>query len=339
MKKLFVTLYLMGFISFVHSSLHSESLGYRYLITCSLSAQIPADGLVAWYPFNVNANDESGNGNNGVNSGATLTVDRNGDQNKAYSFNSQGGIVFSPVLNVTEYSASFRKIRKLFDFINESSDSKFKDFFGELSDKITADSHDLAKEISIRIEVPNKGALWISSVVESGVDMTSSLYLMEIYDYDVNEFKKSPPSKNFISKESPSKNGIGCGVAHYQKFWFDPEVLKKKGTREKKGEKEEVFVYPNSYDFIPEQFIRLFNEIGPLHSGKIPRKIKLILDRPEESELPEKFIEAYTTMIEKTGMPANEGYFKDVSKKLYTSDTIKCIYEFNKSLIEIYKKE
>jgi hypothetical protein len=37
---------------------------------------IPIDGLVAWYPFNGNANDESGNGNNGTVNGATLSSDR-----------------------------------------------------------------------------------------------------------------------------------------------------------------------------------------------------------------------------------------------------------------------
>ena len=43
-------------------------------------AQINLDsGLVAHYPFNGNANDESGNG-------ATLTTDRFGNANKAYSF-------------------------------------------------------------------------------------------------------------------------------------------------------------------------------------------------------------------------------------------------------------
>jgi hypothetical protein len=45
------------------------------------------DGLVAYYPFNGNANDESGNGNNGVVHGATLTSDRFGNANNAYSFN------------------------------------------------------------------------------------------------------------------------------------------------------------------------------------------------------------------------------------------------------------
>jgi len=43
-------------------------------------------GLVAWYPFNGNANDESGKGNNGTVYGATLTTDRFGNSNAAYTF-------------------------------------------------------------------------------------------------------------------------------------------------------------------------------------------------------------------------------------------------------------
>jgi hypothetical protein len=45
-----------------------------------------SDGLVAYYPFNGNANDESGNGNNGTVYGATLTSDRFGNTDSAYSF-------------------------------------------------------------------------------------------------------------------------------------------------------------------------------------------------------------------------------------------------------------
>lgn len=47
---------------------------------------IPTDGLVAYYPFNGNANDESGNGINGTVMGATLTTDRFGNNNSAFSF-------------------------------------------------------------------------------------------------------------------------------------------------------------------------------------------------------------------------------------------------------------
>ena len=52
----------------------------------NLPGYIPVNGLAAWWPFNGNANDESGNGNNGVVNGATLTADRNGAMNSAYSF-------------------------------------------------------------------------------------------------------------------------------------------------------------------------------------------------------------------------------------------------------------
>jgi hypothetical protein len=43
--------------------------------------------LVGWWPFNGNANDESGNGNHGTVNGATLTQDRFGSTNNAYDFN------------------------------------------------------------------------------------------------------------------------------------------------------------------------------------------------------------------------------------------------------------
>jgi hypothetical protein len=44
------------------------------------------DGLVAYYPLNGNADDESGNGNDGTVYGASLTEDRFGNANSAYNF-------------------------------------------------------------------------------------------------------------------------------------------------------------------------------------------------------------------------------------------------------------
>lgn len=46
-------------------------------------------GLVAYYPFNGNAFDASGNGNNGNVAGAILTTDRFGSSNSAFYFSSQ----------------------------------------------------------------------------------------------------------------------------------------------------------------------------------------------------------------------------------------------------------
>lgn len=66
-------------------SFTNEIFNYN-LLDQSLPNTIPTNGLVAYYPFNGNANDESGNGNNGTVNGATLTADRHGNANKAYSF-------------------------------------------------------------------------------------------------------------------------------------------------------------------------------------------------------------------------------------------------------------
>jgi hypothetical protein len=54
------------------------------------------DGLVAYYPLNGNTNDESGNGNQGVIYGATLTHDRYGNANSAYYFNGINNYIAIP---------------------------------------------------------------------------------------------------------------------------------------------------------------------------------------------------------------------------------------------------
>jgi chitodextrinase len=66
-----------------------NSIQYSNEVTVSTQDSIPSwltNGLVAFYPFNGNANDESGNGNNGTVNGATLTTDRFGNTGKAYNF-------------------------------------------------------------------------------------------------------------------------------------------------------------------------------------------------------------------------------------------------------------
>ena len=57
-----------------------------FVIGLGLHAQIPTDGLVTFYPFNGNTNDESGNGLNGTIYGAALTTDRCNVDRSAYSF-------------------------------------------------------------------------------------------------------------------------------------------------------------------------------------------------------------------------------------------------------------
>jgi hypothetical protein len=56
------------------------------LVTLHAKSQTINNGLIVYFPFNGNANDESGNGNNGNVNGATLISDRHGNANNAYSF-------------------------------------------------------------------------------------------------------------------------------------------------------------------------------------------------------------------------------------------------------------
>ena len=69
----------------------SCNIGASLFISAQAFSQVPnyvpTTGLVGWWPFNGNANDESGNGNNGTVNGAMLTADRFGNSNSAYSFN------------------------------------------------------------------------------------------------------------------------------------------------------------------------------------------------------------------------------------------------------------
>lgn len=71
----------------------------------TLPAYLPTAGLIGWWPFNGNANDESGNSNNGTVNGATLTADRNSNLNSAYNFNGINNYISCPPIPITGTSA------------------------------------------------------------------------------------------------------------------------------------------------------------------------------------------------------------------------------------------
>jgi hypothetical protein len=75
-------------------------LGLSTITSAQVPNYVPANGLVGWWPFNGNSNDESGNGNNGTVNGATLTADRFGNANKAYSFNGSNNSITTSLTNI-----------------------------------------------------------------------------------------------------------------------------------------------------------------------------------------------------------------------------------------------
>ena len=69
-------------------------LGLMFSSTAqNIPSYIPTDSLVGYWGFDGDANDYSGNGNNGTVNGATLTEDRDGNANSAYSFDGVSDVI------------------------------------------------------------------------------------------------------------------------------------------------------------------------------------------------------------------------------------------------------
>ena len=73
------------------------------MVMAQVPSYVPTDGLQAWYPFDGNANDESGNNLNGTVNGANLTTDRFNTQNEAYSFSQNQEIYIPNTENLNTY--------------------------------------------------------------------------------------------------------------------------------------------------------------------------------------------------------------------------------------------
>jgi len=91
-----------------------------------LTNSVLADSLVAYYPFNGNADDESGNGHNGIVYNALLADDRYGYPNRAYGFdgiNDEYVYVMNPeFLNLTD-EGTISVWLNIFSYENRANDT------------------------------------------------------------------------------------------------------------------------------------------------------------------------------------------------------------------------
>jgi len=88
------------FVSQIINGCESSRTAVDVTITApSIDVQIPTYGLLAYYPFDGNANDFSGNDSHGIAKDVTLTSDRFGNNNRAYSFNGTTSNIEADVKN------------------------------------------------------------------------------------------------------------------------------------------------------------------------------------------------------------------------------------------------
>lgn len=93
-----------------------------------LPSYVPANGLFAWWPFNGNADDLSGNGHHGTVFGASITADRLGNANSAYNFADSAYIITDSTGNLPLDSAA--RTITLWLKTNQSSSPANHDVFG-----------------------------------------------------------------------------------------------------------------------------------------------------------------------------------------------------------------
>ncbi len=108
--------------------------GLATISMAQLPFYVPSNGLVGWWPFNGNANDESGYGNNGTTTNAFLTIDRFGSVNSAYSFDGNGDYIRIPNNNSLKLSGNF----SISCWANSYDQNPFNSFLSKASNNQTS---------------------------------------------------------------------------------------------------------------------------------------------------------------------------------------------------------
>ena len=149
----------------------------------TVNALVIANGLIAYYPFSGNANDMSGNGHNGTVVGATLTTDRFGNINSAYSFNGINNYIYTDTMhfaNQVSFSCWLKPISSDTDqmFIVTSTKAPYLPELNtvtfELGKTTTYYAHGY-------YQTPNDN--WAGVVAGTAVVNNKWIHIVYIYDY------------------------------------------------------------------------------------------------------------------------------------------------------------
>ncbi len=196
-------------------------------IWAQVPSYVPTNGLVGYWPFNGNANDESGNGNNGTVNGAILTTDRFGVANKAYEFD--GANDFIEILHNS--SLNFNSTYTLLGWYNLElipTITEFALITKERNLNLTGIGINITNQSICDIFINNSGAnnycfntshttgTWaLITIVHDG--QMRKFYINGILVYS-ESFNNSPLASNlsiFIGKEFTSPNGGSVGTNRF----------------------------------------------------------------------------------------------------------------------------
>ncbi len=209
----------------------------------NIPSYVPTNGLVGWWPFNGNANDESGNGNNGTVNGAILTNDRNGVYNKAFKFlgnqSTQDYIITNnPINNQNSFSISYWVGRS--DIIDDrwqlmiSNNDNFTGSYEliSLSDNICFRNYKVNGinfEIKQKVTIPNNISFHVCITSD---DISTKLFINGILYQEDKTLKIQPKDgyfyigkhSNFNVTTNTSFNGTLDDIAIYNRALTQQEI-------------------------------------------------------------------------------------------------------------------
>jgi hypothetical protein len=196
------------------------------MILAQVPSYVPTNGLVGYWPFNGNANDQSVNGNNGTVNGATLTTDRFGNSNSAYSFEGSSSIqdyiiANNPISNQNSFSISYWVSRadinnpKWHLMINDNNNSTGTYEFFSKMDTIyfrNFGGSGLNFDLKQKVQIPNNSAF---NVCVTSDNNSTKLFINGI-QYQETSIQKIKPllgmfyvgkHANFTTQSNSSFNG------------------------------------------------------------------------------------------------------------------------------------
>lgn len=189
------------------------------------------DGLVAYYPSNGNANDESGNGNHGTVNGATPTTDRFGNANSAYYFDGVDDnieVLNSSLLNPQNISISvWVKIPSTAPF-NTIMDIVSKD--GECDERQYLVLKSDIEKFRVHVGVNSSNFCYYDGTTTPKRDIW--YHIVQTYDgnslklYVNNQYEGNPSCdglSDIMQTDQPIRVGGGANDGCYQ-YWFNGSI-------------------------------------------------------------------------------------------------------------------
>jgi Concanavalin A-like lectin/glucanases superfamily len=224
-----------NYITFIDTFSQAELLAtYKSPLIVVLQPDLNA-GLVAYYPFNGNANDASNNGNNGTVIGATLTADRFGNANKAYSFNGTSDEIDVPNSSTLQITANIT-ISGWFKTTNTSH------IMGIISKLEVADPmHSYKMEIyncKARAEFWYNHSIPIGGFAASNDTLTNGKWHHVLAEYDGSFIKLFVDGQ--LNTETPYTGGMQTNSENLYIGWDQNSYL---GDRHFEGSIDDIRIY------------------------------------------------------------------------------------------------